>query len=155
MPIAIWYDMREGLDRLEERTKQFGIDVIALSMKLERMPGLSDMASQLRRAAGSVAANHRAMRRARSMKEFAAKLQIVNEESDECVLWLEMADQLCEPQTTRNLTSHAFTHSPIPPLPHSPIDWPIHPLPHCLIQSPSDIVTSRACPVPAQAARLW
>ena len=31
------------------------------------------------------------------MKEFAAKLQIVNEESDECVLWLEMADQLCEP----------------------------------------------------------
>jgi len=97
MPIAIWYDMREGLDRLEERTKQFGIDVIALSMKLERMPGLSDMASQLRRAAGSVAANHRAMRRARSMKEFAAKLQIVNEESDECVLWLEMADQLCEP----------------------------------------------------------
>ena len=97
MRIAIWHRMRDGLDRLEERTKQFGIDVIALSMKLERMPGLGDVASQLRRAAGSVAANHRAMRRARSMKEFAAKLQIVNEESDECVLWLEMADQLCEP----------------------------------------------------------
>ena len=31
-------------------------------------------------------------RRARSDREFAAKLQIVNEEIDESVLWLEIAD---------------------------------------------------------------
>jgi hypothetical protein len=30
------------------------------------------------------------MRRARSDREFAAKLQTVNEEADECVLWLEV-----------------------------------------------------------------
>jgi four helix bundle protein len=30
------------------------------------------------------------MRRARSRREFAAKLQIVNEEVDECVYWLEL-----------------------------------------------------------------
>lgn len=43
------------------------------------------------------------MRRSRSTKEFAAKLQIVAEESDECVLWLELlrdagASQLAEIQ---------------------------------------------------------
>lgn len=45
---------------------------------------------QVSAAAGSVAANHRAMRRARSTREFAAKLQIVHEESDEAVHWLEV-----------------------------------------------------------------
>jgi four helix bundle protein len=34
------------------------------------------------------------MRRSRSRREFAAKLQIVCEESDECVLWLEIAGVL-------------------------------------------------------------
>jgi four helix bundle protein len=32
------------------------------------------------------------MRRARSTREFAAKLQIVNEEIDETVLWLEILE---------------------------------------------------------------
>jgi len=45
---------------------------------------------QLIDAAGSVGANHRAMRRARSSREFSAKLQIVNEEVDETVFWLEI-----------------------------------------------------------------
>jgi len=40
-------------------------------------------------AATSVAANHRAVRRGRSTKEFASKLQVVNEEIDETVHWLE------------------------------------------------------------------
>ena len=42
------------------------------------------------RAASSVGANHRAMRRARSLKEFAAKLQIVVEEVDETCYWIEL-----------------------------------------------------------------
>lgn len=42
----------------------------------------------------SVAANHRAVRRSRSSREFIAKLQIVNEEADECVLWLELLDDV-------------------------------------------------------------
>jgi four helix bundle protein len=53
------------------------------------------VSAQLGRAAGSVAANHRAMRRARHTREFAAKLQIVNEEADECPLWLQIAEDLC------------------------------------------------------------
>ena len=83
--------MREGVDALEQRTKQFAIDVINLSIALERLAGLRQLAWQLTAAAGSVGANHRAMRRARSMREFAAKLQVVNEEIDEAVFWLEVA----------------------------------------------------------------
>jgi len=36
------------------------------------------------------------MRRARSTREFIAKLQIVNEEIDESVLWLEICQTLLE-----------------------------------------------------------
>jgi four helix bundle protein len=53
---------------------------------------------QLLRAAGSVSANHRAARRARSLKEFAAKLQIVNEEIDEAAHWLDLMNELAEPR---------------------------------------------------------
>jgi four helix bundle protein len=83
--------VREGLDRLEDRTKAFAIEAIKLCVQLERLPGLRQVAWQLTRAAGSVGSNHRAVRRARSPREFAAKLQIVNEEIDECVFWCEVA----------------------------------------------------------------
>jgi four helix bundle protein len=83
--------MRSGLDRLENRTKEFVVDVIKLCVTLEQVPGLRQLTWQLNDAAGSVGANHRAMRRARSRREFAAKLQIVNEEIDESSFWLEVA----------------------------------------------------------------
>ena len=90
--------MREGLDELEERTKQFAIQAIHLCTALERSPGLREVSWQLSSSAGSVAANHRAMRRARSTREFMAKLQIVNEEVDETVLWLEISQALADPR---------------------------------------------------------
>jgi four helix bundle protein len=85
------------LDRLEERTKQFAIAVIRLCAELEGLRGVRQLAWQLSDSAGSVAANHRAMRRARSTREFAAKLQILNEEVDEAALWLEIARAVCTP----------------------------------------------------------
>jgi four helix bundle protein len=45
---------------------------------------------QLLRSATSVAANYRAVCRARSKAEFAAKLNIVIEEADESLFWLEL-----------------------------------------------------------------
>jgi four helix bundle protein len=87
--------MREWIDKLEERTKQFAIRVMQLSAAVEKTSGFRDAASQLARAAGSVAANHRATRRARSAREFIAKLHIVCEESDETVLWLEVIEAGC------------------------------------------------------------
>ena len=68
--VALAVGMREGLDKLEDRSKQFAIDCIPLCAELEQRRGLRTTAFQLADASGSVAANHRAMRRARSDREF-------------------------------------------------------------------------------------
>ena len=86
--------MRDSIDRFEARTKAFAVAAIRLSGELERLPGVRFVVDQLARSSGSVAANHRAMRRARSTREFAAKLQIVNEEIDEAVLWVEIVEEV-------------------------------------------------------------
>ena len=48
------------------------------------------MGRQLLRSGTAVAANYRAVCRARSKAEFVAKIGIVLEEADETVFWLEM-----------------------------------------------------------------
>jgi four helix bundle protein len=48
------------------------------------------MSRQLLRSGTSVAANYRAACRARSKREFVAKLCIAVEEADETVFWLEL-----------------------------------------------------------------
>jgi four helix bundle protein len=48
------------------------------------------LGGQLLRSATSVAANYRAACRARSRREFIAKISLVIEEADETVFWLEM-----------------------------------------------------------------
>jgi four helix bundle protein len=80
------------LDALENRTRLFVIRVIKFAAPLESSPGLRYVVQQLIDAAGSVGSNHRAMRRARSQREFMAKLCIVVEESDESVFWLEVIE---------------------------------------------------------------
>ncbi len=95
--------MRNDIDAFEQRTKNFAIAAIRLSAPLEHVPGIRFLSGQLARSAGSVAANHRAMRRSRSTREFASKLQIVNEEIDESVLWLEIVDEI-EPGFRSKLT---------------------------------------------------
>jgi four helix bundle protein len=83
-----------SIDRLEARTRQFAVAAIRLRRQLETSQALWNATGQLVRAAGSVASNHRAMRRARSRREFAAKLQTVVEEADESVLWLQIIDDV-------------------------------------------------------------
>ena len=82
--------MREWLDELEDRTRQFGVDAIDLSEDLERVRIPNSVIWQFIDAGTSVAANHRACRRARSDRELLAKLAVVDEEIDESVLWLEL-----------------------------------------------------------------
>jgi four helix bundle protein len=50
------------------------------------------MGKQLLRCGTSVAANYRAVCRARSKAEFIARMGIVAEEADESVLWLELLE---------------------------------------------------------------
>ncbi len=75
---------------LNDRTKKFSLDIINLIEILPRNLAASVIAKQLVRSATSVGANYRATRRARSDKEFIAKMRIVLEESDECGFWLEL-----------------------------------------------------------------
>jgi four helix bundle protein len=89
--------MRERVDELERRARTFAIGVVRLTSDLGSHWHLREIARQLVRSACSVSANQRAMRRSRSLKEFAAKLQIVNEEIDESANWLEMLRELIEP----------------------------------------------------------
>ena len=51
------------------------------------------MGKQLLRCGTSVAANYRAVCRARSKPEFVARIGIVAEEADESVLWLELLEE--------------------------------------------------------------
>ena len=75
---------------LKERTKSFALRVMRVVRSLP--PGAEGrmIGHQLLRSATSVAANYRAVCRARSRAEFLAKLAIALEEADESAFWLEL-----------------------------------------------------------------
>ena len=75
---------------LKERTKAFALAIVRLVDALPTSRAADVIGRQLLRAATSVAANYRSARRARSRKEFLAKMGIVEEESDESSFWLEL-----------------------------------------------------------------
>ena len=75
---------------LKERTKRFALRVIRLVQSLPKTMEAQTIGRQLLKAGTSVGANYRAACRGRSRAEFAAKLGIVEEESDESAFWLEI-----------------------------------------------------------------
>ena len=77
-------------DELKLRTKKFAIRCLKVAESLPRTITGKTIASQLARAATSVAANYRATCRARSKAEFIAKMGIVEEEADEVAFWLDL-----------------------------------------------------------------
>lgn len=68
---------------LKDRTKKFSLQIINVIELLPKNLAASIIAKQLVRSATSVGANYRAVCRARSDKEFIAKMNIVLEEADE------------------------------------------------------------------------
>ena len=77
-------------EELRKRTKQFAIRIVKLFRSLPRTEEARVIGRQVLRSGTSVAANYRAVCRARSKPEFIAKVGIVVEEADETVLWLEL-----------------------------------------------------------------
>src|SRR5213083_131261 len=75
---------------MKRRTKKFAIDIGRLILKLERNDINRNYCNQLIRCSSSVAANYRAVRRAKSKPDFINKLKIVEEELDESLLFLEL-----------------------------------------------------------------
>jgi four helix bundle protein len=77
-------------DALRHRTKQFALRVISLCDRVERNGSSSVLLNQLLRSATSVGAHYREASRARSIAEFASKLQVALQEGDESIYWLEL-----------------------------------------------------------------
>ncbi len=80
--------------QLKNRTKNFAIRVFKMVEKLPRSKGAEVITYQLLKASSSVAANYRAVCRAKSKADFINKLKIVEEESDESLFWLEFIEDL-------------------------------------------------------------
>ena len=87
--------------QLKERTKQFAIRIIRMLRALPKTDEARVISRQLLRAATSVAANYRAVCRARSTADFIAKMGLVVEEADETVFWLELLGDAGIVQKTR------------------------------------------------------
>ena len=75
---------------LKQRTKAFAVRIVKLFRSLPHTPDAQTLGKQVLRSGTSVAANYRAVCRARSKAEFIAKMGIVQEEADETVFWLEL-----------------------------------------------------------------
>src|SRR4051812_4725884 len=75
---------------LKARTKQFALRVIRLFRALPKGEEARIFGKQLLRSGTSVGANYRAVCRARSKREFIAKMGVVVEEADESSYWIEL-----------------------------------------------------------------
>ena len=75
---------------LQDRTRKFNVDVIYLCETLPRNAAGFEIARQVIRSAGSVGSNYRATARAKSTADFIHKIEIVLEEADESLYWLEV-----------------------------------------------------------------
>jgi four helix bundle protein len=81
-------------NQLKIRTKKFAKEIIHLVNDLPNNRVGWTITDQIVRSSTSVAANYRAVCRAKSSKDFVYKIAIVIEEADETQFWLEMIDEL-------------------------------------------------------------
>jgi four helix bundle protein len=90
---------------LKQRTKPFAIRIVKLFRSLPHTPDAQTLGKQVLRSGTSVAANYRAVCRARSKAEFISKMGIVLEEADETVFWLELLNEtdVLRPERTMDL----------------------------------------------------
>jgi len=83
----------EFAEWFKKKTKRLTVDVIKLCKEMEQNPASRVSSYQIIKSSSSTAANYRAACRARSGKEFYAKMCIVVEEADENVFWLELINE--------------------------------------------------------------
>jgi four helix bundle protein len=77
-------------NELKNRTKKYSIAILDLVEMLPNTISRRAVSNQIVRSGTSVGANYRAVCRARSDREFIAKMSIVIEESDETLFWLQI-----------------------------------------------------------------
>ena len=77
-------------EELKNRTKKFAMAVIKLVDELPNSQASRVVGNQVLRSSTSVAANYRAACRAKSQRDFIYKMNVVEEESDESLFWIEL-----------------------------------------------------------------
>ncbi len=77
-------------EELKKRTKLFAVRIFNLVDTFPSKKASQVIAYQILKSSSSVAANYRAVCRAKSDADFYNKLKIVDEEADESLFWLEM-----------------------------------------------------------------
>ena len=80
-------------EQLKKRTKVFAVQIIKFYQNLPRTDEARVLGRQVLRSGTSIAANYRAVCRAKSTADFISKLGTVLEESDETLLWLELFEE--------------------------------------------------------------
>ena len=75
---------------MKQRTKRFALRILKLGDALPKTRSGNAIANQVVRSGTSVAANYRAICRAKSRADFIHKTAIVEEEADETCFWLEL-----------------------------------------------------------------
>ena len=73
---------------LRDRTQNFALRIIKMSRVMPNSREANVISNQILRSATGMAANYRAVGRARSRAEFVAKMGVVLEEADETLFWL-------------------------------------------------------------------
>ena len=92
-------------EQFRNRTKKLAIAIIKAYSNWKKTDEIRIIGKQLLRSSTSVAANYRAVCRARSDRERYAKLCIVVEEADESQFWLEILvdSELIKPEELINI----------------------------------------------------
>jgi four helix bundle protein len=77
-------------EEMKARTRKFAVRVLKLADSLPRTPSGRTLARQIAASGTSAAANYRSACKARSRREFIAKIGVAEEEADETQFWIEM-----------------------------------------------------------------
>ena len=85
---------------LQDRLKLYAIDIVRFAESLPESLGFRTVRNQIVRSGPSSAANYRAACRGKSRADFKHKLEIVEEELDETLFWLEFTVGLDESKRT-------------------------------------------------------
>lgn len=91
-------------EEMKKRTKAFALMMIEIAERLPKSTLGNNIRAQAIRCGTSVGSNYRAACRAKSPADFLSKMGTVEEETDECMFWLEviaekklLARELVEP----------------------------------------------------------
>ena len=91
-------------NELQDRTRSFAVRVFKLVEQFPASAASKVVANQLLKSSSSVAANYRAVNRAKSKADFLNKLKVVAEEADESNFWLEFLTDVGILKAERELT---------------------------------------------------